>query len=582
MPKPDIRTGVRYGLIALGTIFYLYVLGLPLTFGSAATGIFAVVTALIAFLVLRGQADTPGSTAGILVNGLLIGLIAGAGIGLVTLYTARLHANLVQVQTVFAQLLPAHTAAVTGISREAIVAGESVTGGVIRLALILTGGGVLGGVLSLIMTDSLSQRRQQLLASQTGHRLILALPLFIYGSFLLVRQDIISLSVNRQNIWGLVIVFMFMAASLVSMRQAHTKVENRIVTAMVLILIVLLPRLTDMFQNAVLSKVFIFAAVGIGLNIVIGYAGMLHLGFAAFFAVGAYSFGLLTSPSSYFVQNPEGLAWLESFDALGFWSALLIAIIISTIIGLLLGLPILRTRGDYLAIVTLGFSEIIRLLFLNLRDHTGGPGGILNIPSAELFDINLGTTMGVVYMGMVLTGVVIFISMRLRQSRLGRAWMAMREDEDVAQMMGVNPANMKLLAFAIGSAFAGAAGVLYTSRQVNIFPDNFDLQTSIDILSLIIIGGLGSIEGVVLGAIALVGLPEVLRGVDEYRIVAFGALLVIMMIVRPEGLMPSAQRQLELHQEDLSQDAWLEMAGVEAEANDEDAPDQENQSEDMN
>jgi branched-chain amino acid transport system permease protein len=410
----------------------------------------------------------------------------------------------------------------------------------------------------------------------------LALPLFIYGSFLLVRQDIISLSVNRQNIWGLVIVFMFMAASLVSMRQAHTKVENRIVTAMVLILIVLLPRLTDMFQNAVLSKVFIFAAVGIGLNIVIGYAGMLHLGFAAFFAVGAYSFGLLTSPSSYFVQNPEGLAWLESFDALGFWSALPIAIIISTIIGLLLGLPILRTRGDYLAIVTLGFSEIIRLLFLNLRDHTGGPGGILNIPSAELFDINLGTTMGVVYMGMVLTGVVIFISMRLRQSRLGRAWMAMREDEDVAQMMGVNPANMKLLAFAIGSAFAGAAGVLYTSRQVNIFPDNFDLQTSIDILSLIIIGGLGSIEGVVLGAIALVGLPEVLRGVDEYRIVAFGALLVIMMIVRPEGLMPSAQRQLELHQEDLSQDAWLEMAGVEAEANDEDAPDQENQSEDMN
>jgi branched-chain amino acid transport system permease protein len=217
--------------------------------------------------------------------------------------------------------------------------------------------------------------------------------------------------------------------------------------------------------------------------------------------------------------------------------------------GILLGVPVLRMRGDYLAIVTLGFGEIIRLLLLNLRDYTGGPGGVLNVPSPVVFGIDLGNPKGILYLAMVFAIVVTFLTIRLRDSRLGRAWVALREDEDVAKAMGINLVAIKLLAFASGAGFAAVAGALYAARQVNIFPDNFTLLVSIDVLSLIIIGGMGSIEGVILGSIALIGLPEILRSVNEYRIVAYGALLVVMMILRPEGLLPSARRQRELHSE---------------------------------
>ena len=204
-------------------------------------------------------------------------------------------------------------------------------------------------------------------------------------------------------------------------------------------------------------------------------------------------------------------------------------------------------RGDYLAIVTLGFGEIARLLVLNLRDYTGGPGGVINIPAPILFGMDLGNPRDILYIAMAFGLIVTFFTVRLRDSRLGRAWIAMREDEDVAQAMGINLVAIKLLAFASGAAIAGMAGALYATRQVNIFPDNFALDVSINVLSLIIIGGIGSLEGVVLGAIVLIGLPEILRTVDEYRIVAFGALLVTMMIVRPEGILPSTRRKRTLH-----------------------------------
>jgi branched-chain amino acid transport system permease protein len=280
--------------------------------------------------------------------------------------------------------------------------------------------------------------------------------------------------------------------------------------------------------------------MGLGLNVVVGYAGLLDLGYVAFFGIGAYTFGLLAAPESYVVIN------LPAFNGITFWMGLPIAILVGVFAGILLGVPVLRMRGDYLAIVTLGFGEIIRLLLLNLRDYTGGPGGVLNIPSPIVFGLDLGNPKGILYLGIIFSAIVAFIIIRLRDSRLGRSWVALREDEDVAQAMGINLVAIKLLAFATGAAFAAGAGALYASRQVNIFPDNFTLLVSIDVLSLIIIGGMGSIEGVVLGSIALIGLPEILRSVNEYRIVAFGALLVLMMILRPEGLLPSVRRQREL------------------------------------
>jgi len=221
------------------------------------------------------------------------------------------------------------------------------------------------------------------------------------------------------------------------------------------------------------------------------------------------------------------------------------ALIVSGLAGILLGIPVLRLRGDYLAIVTLGFGEIIRLLFNNLRDFTGGPQGVLQIPRPLPAGAQPPVTyLWLVYLVMIGAALVAFFSMRLKQSRTGRAWSAMRSDEDIAQSMGVNLVQSKLTAFAIGAAFAGVGGVLFAARQQNIFPGDFQLAVSIEVLSLVIIGGMGSIPGVIMGAVVLIGVPEVLRALATYRIMVFGALLVAMVILRPEGLLPAPPAQL--------------------------------------
>ena len=228
-----------------------------------------------------------------------------------------------------------------------------------------------------------------------------------------------------------------------------------------------------------------------------------------------------------------------------FLVGLVVGVLVSGIAGILLGIPVLRLRGDYLAIVTLGFGEIIRLLFNNLRDFTGGPQGVLQIPRP--LPENLGgsaTFLSLLYLVLLGSAMIAFFSGRLKRSRTGRAWSAMRSDEKIAQSMGVNLVQSKLLAFAIGAAFAGIGGVLFAARQRNIFPGDFRLDVSIEVLSLVIIGGMGSIPGVIMGAIVLIGLPEVLRELSTYRILVFGALLVAMVIIRPRGLLPEPPTEL--------------------------------------
>ncbi|MBI1298153.1 ABC transporter ATP-binding protein [bacterium] len=318
------------------------------------------------------------------------------------------------------------------------------------------------------------------------------------------------------------------------------------------ILMLLLPLTLDRFQNSVLGIVFIFVMMGLGLNVVVGYAGLLDLGYVAFFAIGAYIYAFLSAPfsSPYITGILTSMGFAVDGPLLNYWMAIPVAMLTAAIGGVLLGIPVLRLRGDYLAIVTLGFGEIIRLFMLNLSDLTNGPRGLLNISPPRIGESSLGSPAGIFYLAILGSALVAFVAYRMNDSRIGRAWVAMREDEDVAQATGINLVNTKLLAFATGATFAGLAGQLYAARQVNIFPENFSLFVSIDALSLIIVGGMGSIPGVVLGALALKGLPEFLRGVDEYRIVAFAALLVIMMIVRPEGILPSARRRREMAAED--------------------------------
>jgi len=229
-----------------------------------------------------------------------------------------------------------------------------------------------------------------------------------------------------------------------------------------------------------------------------------------------------------------------------FLVGLIAGMIVAAISGVLLGIPVLRLRGDYLAIVTLGFGEIIRLLFNNLRDYTGGPAGVLLIPRPLPEGASGAISyLSIIYLVFLGAGVVALFSARLKTSRTGRAWSAMRSDEDIARSMGVNLVQSKLAAFAIGATFAGIGGVIFAARQRNIFPADFNLEVSIEVLSLVIIGGMGSIPGVIMGAIVLIGVPEVLRELAQYRILAFGALLVTMVIIRPSGILPAPPTRLQ-------------------------------------
>ncbi len=305
-----------------------------------------------------------------------------------------------------------------------------------------------------------------------------------------------------------------------------------------MLLLLLLPQLLGTYLSEVVNNVGLYILMGLGLNIVIGFAGLLDLGYVAFFAIGAYTMGILTS------QGPLGV-----HAGFTFWTALPIAVAISVTAGIILGVPVLRMRGDYLAIVTLGFGEIIRIMAKSdvLNPYIGGAQGVLQIPKAQVAGIQLVSPQQLYYL--ILGGclVALFVSTRLRDSRMGRQWMAMREDEDVAEAMGINLVKTKLMAFATGAAFSGFSGAIFAAKIGSIFPHSFALIISINVLSLIIVGGMGSFPGVAVGALVLIGLPDLLREFAEYRFLMYGVLLIVMMLARPEGLLPSAVRRRELH-----------------------------------
>jgi branched-chain amino acid transport system permease protein len=311
--------------------------------------------------------------------------------------------------------------------------------------------------------------------------------------------------------------------------------------AVFLLLLLIWPRVAGTYLSEVTNSVGLFILMGLGLNIVVGYAGLLDLGYVAFFALGAYAMAVLTTTGGEITSNFQ---WT-------FWQALPVAIFMAVLAGVFLGIPVLKIRGDYLAIITLGFGEIIRIMFLSdfLKPHLGGSFGIVSIASPTLGGLRLNTPQTLYYV--ILGGclVALFVAYRLRDSRIGRAWKAIREDEDVAQAMGINLTSTKLLAFATGAAFGGLSGAIFASKLSTVYPHSFVLLVSINVLALIIVGGMGSLPGVVVGALLLVGLPELLREFSEFRLLIYGALLIAMMLNKPEGFIPEAVHKRELHEE---------------------------------
>jgi len=288
----------------------------------------------------------------------------------------------------------------------------------------------------------------------------------------------------------------------------------------------------DSYWPAVLFyPIGVYVLMALGLNVVVGYAGLLDLGYVAFFAIGAYTMAVLGTKYGF-----------------GFWVALPVGIVLSVIAGLLLGAPTLRLRGDYLAIVTLGFGEIIRVT-ANNTGYVGGPRGISGIPnppSIGSWSFNAIDPKYFYYLVVLLLVLVVLIKKRLEKSRVGRAWAAIREDEDAAELMGVPTLRFKLAAFATGAAIAGTGGVLFAAESGAITPLNFPFQLSALILAAVVLGGAGNIPGVVLGAFVVAWLPERFRNFDEFRTLIFGGALVLIMVFRPEGLLPSRRRRAEL------------------------------------
>jgi branched-chain amino acid transport system permease protein len=292
--------------------------------------------------------------------------------------------------------------------------------------------------------------------------------------------------------------------------------------------VIAFPFFFSTYQVTIMSTALIYVMLGLGLNIVIGLAGLLDLGYVAFYAVGAYSYALL-----------------NYHFGLSFWLALPIGGILGALFGILLGFPVLRLRGDYLAIVTLGFGEIIRLILENWNEFSFGPSGIAGIPRPGFFGVEMSLNAATNYVYYLLIGLVIltvFFVNRLQNSRIGRAWIALREDEIACQAMGIDKTKTKLTAFALGATWAGMAGVVFAAKTTFINPASFTFLESAIILSIVVLGGMGSIVGVIVGALVLILLPEYLRAFSDYRMILFGGILVLMMVFRPQGLIAGARR----------------------------------------
>ncbi len=532
------RETVRAGLLGSVVALHLSLVGMVEAFsrreivkGVLTLGhLLLLLVVLVAGYLAARKASERNRTYAIL-SGLLVGLIIGAVLAVLALSIKPLH-----MRRVFAN-------ASRGLVR-VLLFNKKGTEGVLTLLGVMGGGGVIAGVLELLP----SRVRRPLLYALTA-TLTLGLLRDIFAVILPRSISRFFYTSSGLTVKGAVVLTLFWLAYFTFSEMWGGRVRERMealppqrqkvlrggLLFFALVVLLVLPQILGErggYIFEVLDIVGIYIVMGLGLNIVVGFAGLLDLGYVAFFAIGAYTMAVLTTP-----ELPAVRQYIPPMD---FWEALPLALLASLLSGIILGVPVLKTRGDYLAIITLGFGEIIRLLVISdaLKPILGGAQGITGVARPHLFGWTATTPQGFFYF--ILAAIIIgfFISVRLKDSRLGRAWKAIREDEDVAIAMGIDHVATKLTAFATGATLAGLSGAIFSSKLFSIAPHSFNILISIYVLSLLIVGGIGSLPGVVVGAFALVGLPELLREFAEYRMLVYGAALVMMMIFRPQGLWP--------------------------------------------
>ena len=551
-PSP-FRRPVRIGLIFGAIAVYIAVVGiLPLidarwiVVDVVSLGDAALITIGLGAgaAVARRRAPTSSGLAPLAAQALLAGAIAGGMLALLVIAM-----SLLDLRPIFIALSP--------MLLETLTFGLGVPLG--SVILIVSGAvlGVLGAALSLgpvtirrpiliglsfVLVFGVFQELIQIMM-QFGELIgDLRETLYTWEGLSLTGAAIIFvLSAGGAYLWtkSLRTQFHDRMAGLSAAQQAHVRTAKIIIGVL---LVVLFPILAGPYIGQVMMLVGLYVLMGMGLNLEVGLAGLLDLGFVAFFAVGAYTTALLTADS------PHALAAWTAIPSVSYWVAMPIAVFCSVIVGILFGIPVLGVRGDYLAVATMGLGEIVRVIVQSdmAAPLLAGAQGILQIPKPKIGSLELSDPVSLFYLTLVSSAIAAYFAWRLENSRLGRAWMAVRDDEDVAQALGINLVKVKLLAYGLGAAFAGLAGSIFAVMLTSIYPSSFQLLISINVLALIIVGGMGSLPGVVVGAIALVGLPELLREFGEYRYLFYGAALIIMMRIKPEGLWPSVTRQREL------------------------------------
>ncbi|GAB4415432.1 MAG: hypothetical protein Kow002_00500 [Anaerolineales bacterium] len=551
--KLNWRTIFKNGLLGGGVAFYLSAIGLTETFSSRfiigsflSTGqLFATVGAILAGVLTARTQKKQGNNRNAYFSSLLSGTISSLPLILLIFLVQVLVVPQTGQEVVFRwrDMLVNFSPALV----ELLTFGQGL---LIGVPLLIIASALLAGIGSALIL--LPERWRVALLNSFIWTLVIGLfsenvtqILNQFGGKFLIRFLFQGKSLNP-----LAAILIFAGAFAVAYFRAHESVQKRwaklpvaqqrrnrnIGLVMGILLLIALPWMVGQFLSQALFMVGLYVMMGLGLNIVVGYAGLLDLGYVAFFAFGAYVMGIFTS------TGPLGISDLN------FWATLPIAVLVGLLFGVLLGFPVLRMRGDYLAIVTLGFGEIIRIIATSdwLAPFEGGPQGILHIPNPSFFGELMEKPQEMYYLVVAGSLLIAFVTLRLKDSRLGRQWMAMREDEDVAEAMGINLVQTKLLAFSIGAGFSAMAGAIFAARLGNIFPHSFNLIVSINALALIIVGGLGSIPGVIVGSLILVGMPELLREFTEYRFLMYGFLLIIMMLFRPEGFLPEETRKREL------------------------------------